>query len=148
MIHAAIIRDVRYHMSTRAPEWWAALLMLAWGGWLERPIDSFGAAPSFAFMRQMASEEDWGAFLIALAAVRLAALLLNGTFRATRRWSPMVRSAAAGLSAAVWAFIATLTWGADAGSPITPLVAMIAAGEFILCLFVARQAGAAAQEPR
>lgn len=148
MIRASVVADICDHLLVRAPEWWAAIMMPAIGGWLALPIGSFALSPSYAFMAQLASEASWARFLMELAGARLLALILNGTFRRTRRWSPLVRSAAAGLSAATWTLIAVMTWDATGGALITPIAAMIAAGEFGLCLFVARQAGAAAQEHR
>lgn len=71
----------------------------AWGVALLWPGDSFGRSAAYADILRMQSEETWGAVLLLLAILRIAALIINGH---AFEGSPAVRGVAAALTMAIW----------------------------------------------
>lgn len=102
-----IVTGIHRHLSERVAEWALAIMLLRFGWILIQPGDTFALSPTFAVMEAMAAEEvwGWGCFLIGI--VRVAALVINGTFWDTiySRYSPHVRGITALISIFAWANI-------------------------------------------
>lgn len=142
---AAGIKD---HFRSRFWEWLMSG-MLGWAGIvILRPDDAFLHSQAYAVMKLMASENTWGLLFVVVAAVRGAALFLNGTFAAFRRFSPLVRAAASGLSAFAWAFIAMGLWQGDAIYIGAATYFGMMIGDFFLLSEILEEAGDAEREYR
>ncbi len=104
---------IREHFSTRFPEWTLAAVMLVQGVQLLRS-DVLNSTKAYVPLQQVGTNELFGWTSIAVAAVWLVALFLNGTFTWFRRISPWVRSLAAFGSGVYWSVWAT---GLQIGNP-------------------------------
>lgn len=96
-----LARGITGHFRLRAPEWFAAVLLLQFGYILYAAPDVFPTAPNLAVMAAWAREETWGLCCLTLAGIRLAALTVNGTFPRFR-FSPHVRAVSALLACFLW----------------------------------------------
>jgi len=102
-----IVRDIGSHFPARVHEWITAFAVMAWGVIIALPFDAFAQSAAWSRMSRIASEDVWAAAAITVGALRIIALVINGTFWRTAygRWSPHVRAAGCLLSSAVWASI-------------------------------------------
>ncbi|GJE06345.1 hypothetical protein AOPFMNJM_1661 [Methylobacterium jeotgali] len=87
----------------RAIEWLFTALMLAWGGWLLMPWDTF-KSPQYALLAAIAGESVWGAWSVSIGLIRAAALYVNGAHRRT----PAIRAFCAMLGFVWWLVLAYL----------------------------------------
>lgn len=81
----------------RLAEWGLALVLLLFGIILLQPAATF-ASPNFELMARVFPEEVWAAGCMAIGAVRLTVLVINGLWRR----SPHLRVICAFLSIFVW----------------------------------------------
>lgn len=116
MLTARVISGVANHFIMRLSEWTSALVLLNFGTTLLRTGVTF-ESPGYATMARVASEDTWGWCLLALAAVRLGALVMNGTFDWFARYSVYVRAVCASLSVFAWFLIGICLL---AGNPSVP----------------------------
>ncbi|MGQ4273380.1 hypothetical protein [Terrihabitans sp. B22-R8] len=101
---ALILRNAVSHFRARATEWIAAAGLTAWGVSLLRNEFAFASSPNFDNLAAMASEWQWGLICAAVGAVRLIALLVNGTYDGFQ-YSPHLRAATAFIACFVWCSI-------------------------------------------
>lgn len=115
MLIYRVARGVRDHFPVRATEWGFAALLLDTGRVLLTGEPNF-TSRAFAPLAEYASETVWGLGCVTVGALRLLALLVNGTFAGTAymRWSPHVRMACAFASCFFWTQITLAYW---AGAP-------------------------------
>lgn len=104
MILARVARGVTEHFPARASEWALAGMMMIWGIIVLQPGDLFAKMPAYAYMHWIAPEQAWGMATISVGAVRLMALVINGTFLDTwwGKWSPWVRCILSFASCFLW----------------------------------------------
>lgn len=100
-----IVTGIQTHFPDRALEWLCAANIVYWGARLTAPTDAWTNAAAWEFMLSWGlSENQWGWVFVLIGAVRLLALVINGTFAGT--WyaaaSPWVRATTAGAGAVVW----------------------------------------------
>jgi hypothetical protein len=129
-IYAQIHRGVVDHFPARVSEWILAGVMVSWGWRVLQPGEMFAATPAFREMARMAPEEVWGLAAIVIGLVRLAALVINGTFASTwyGRWSPHVRGVMSALSMFIFVSISIGLWlsGAEnTGMAVYPWLAVL-----------------------
>lgn len=102
------------HLPARASEWALALILFIWAlnciftpGYLERP--------AWLWLADHGSQGLWGGAALVIAALRLLALIINGTFADTAwsRRSPHVRAAMAFLSCFFWLSQSLSVWITD-----------------------------------
>ncbi|MEE7460706.1 hypothetical protein MFUR16E_04830 [Methylobacterium fujisawaense] len=92
---------IRRHFVVRFPEWWATAALLQFGWILYAPPPVFDTSPNLAVLAQWATEEAWGAVCLAVGAVHLLALIVNGSFPRFP-YSPHVRAFASFLACGLW----------------------------------------------
>ncbi len=103
------------HFHTRAPEWFAAACLFQMGWTLFVPPASFPVSHAWDSMAAMLPEEVWGAIMLMIGGLRLAALTVNGSFRRFR-WSPHVRAGTAFLACGVWLQVVLGIWASAPSS--------------------------------
>jgi len=143
-----LVIGVKNHFRSRFWEW---LLtgMLAWVGFvILGPDDVFSQSQAYAVMRTLAPEDTWGLIIVVVAGARGAALFLNGTFAAFRRFSPLVRAVASGLSGFAWSFIAMGLWQGDGVYIGAATYFGLMVGDFFLLSEILEEAGDAEREYR
>lgn len=98
---------------------WLALYALVYGLWLLLPIDTFGSAPVFAGLKQIAPEPVWGLIIAGSGAAKMAALRWGNTLarRAILFWLFIL-----------WMFLAASVALANAGSTAVPTYVLMAGG--------------------
>ncbi|AWN35699.1 hypothetical protein [Methylobacterium radiodurans] len=94
-------RGVIGHFRLRFPEWWAMGELLLFGWTLYSAVPVFAVSPNMTVMAAWMSEETWGECFLAVAAIRFAALAVNGTFRGFR-FSPHIRAASSFVAIFLW----------------------------------------------
>lgn len=107
-VYARITRGVRDHLYVRRSEWGCAAVITWWGVALLAPGETFTISPSYAGLSRLAPEWVWGVICLTLGMFRLAALIINGTFRGSwySRYSPHVRAVTAYLTGMIYFLIA------------------------------------------
>lgn len=106
MIVLRLQTGVRSHFVTRMPEWGLSFGLLDFARRLTISGDSFSSSAGYRLLERYVCEATWAKIALGIAVTWLAALVLNGTFKHTRRWSPWVRS--------LCAFAASVFWGVNA----------------------------------
>lgn len=102
MLILRIGRGVIDHFPVRRSEWINSLVMFGWGA-----ILAFDNLPLYGIWTNLSlslSEAAWSSMLMTIAALRLLALTINGTFPKSwyGRWSPHVRVAMSMICALAW----------------------------------------------
>lgn len=93
----------------RLTEWMLASLMIAWGVAVALPGETLHLA-GYRVLVTLAPEEVWAALSIAIGAMRMVALWINGRWRR----SPLLRAGGAAWGLGWWLGLAWLLWlGAD-----------------------------------
>lgn len=95
--------------SPRAGERWLALTALAWGVWLLLPLNTFRAGLASTLLSEVASEEAWGVFGVALG---VAALIIQ------RQPWPRLRVLMSALLTVFWFFLAAVTLSVSSASSV------------------------------
>ena len=104
-----IVHGVTSHAKTRVTEWFTAAAMLQLGWTLYWPPPAFPLSVSWSVMAQWAPEDAWGAVMLLVAGLRVAALTINGTFQRFR-WSPHIRCATAVMATGLWTQVVLSMW--------------------------------------
>jgi len=105
MMIIRIATGIQRHLPERALEWLCAFNMVWWGLKLAGEGTAWANVAAWEFMLSFGlTENGWGWLCVFIGALRLLALVINGTFAGT--WysevSPWVRGITAGLGAVVW----------------------------------------------
>ena len=110
IILRVVAAGIAEHFPARRSEWVMAAMMMGWGALVLRPSDIFEQSPAWQPLAAWASEPVWGTAALLIGALRLCALIINGTFYQSwyGRWSPHVRALASFLSCFIWM---QLSWG-------------------------------------
>ena len=110
----------------RRVEWIMAAFCAAWGAKLFEPGDNFdtasGSWDGLAYWSSgWGGDTGWGVLMVTMAILRVAALVINGTFHDTvySRYSPLVRAATAFGCSVVWLFVAFSAAAASSQGAIT-----------------------------
>jgi hypothetical protein len=104
-------------MRTRTVEWLLAALMVGWGIFLLMPWTTFDA-PLYHWLALLAGERTWGSFSVAIGALRMVALYINGSWRRT----PLIRAFAAVMGLIWWIVIGFLISFGVHGAPPADLL--------------------------
>ena len=107
-LSAMIVRVAKgstHNFAIRVSDWFLALMLTTFGLMLLTGPDIFATSRSFALLAHMAPACSWGTVCLVIGAMRLCALVINGTFPVFR-WSPHIRFTMALLSCFVWFQIA------------------------------------------
>ena len=97
----ALVRGATHHFALRVSDWLLALMLTTFGLVLNLSPDIFNGVHSFAVLAQMGPAARWSTVCLTIGTLRLAALVINGTFPVFR-WSPHIRFTAALLSCFIW----------------------------------------------
>lgn len=100
-VDAIITREIRYGES-RWSEIWASMIMTLFGCVLLADGDTFAISKSFGVIREFVDEDAAGVIALAVGAVRLVALYVNGNHYR----SPLVRVAGCAGGFLFWSAIA------------------------------------------
>lgn len=102
---------------TRTVEHMLAWMMMVWGGSLLLPGKML-AGPQYEYLVALAGEHVWGSLGVAFGAMRLVALVLNGSWRR----SPGLRFLGAMTGMIWWIILSALYWVAiQRGAPDFPM---------------------------
>ena len=107
------VQGVTGHFLIRAPEWAMVYFMVGFGFQLALPTPTFPTSHAYDLMAKVMPEEVWATLTIGVGCCRLVALVLNGTYRHSRKWSPLFRSVTAFVSSGVWFIILLGVWIAN-----------------------------------
>jgi hypothetical protein len=106
MPHRIVLRvgqGIAEHFPIRVSEWIMLVPLLGWAWTLLLDPLTFDKSTSFAEMARWADELTWSWICFAAAFLRLVALVVNGTFKATFPYSPQLRGFAS--------FVICIFWG-------------------------------------
>ena len=103
MIILRALAGVRRHFPNRGLEWFATAVTIDWGWTLLWEPPNL-TSPGFQVMLHYLTEFSWAILMLTVGLLRLAALIVNGTFSETAysRWSPHVRAVGAFISLFFW----------------------------------------------
>lgn len=100
------------YVQARMTEWLLASLMVAWGVAVALPGETL-ALSGWRLLAQLAPEPVWAGASIAIAAMRMAALWVNGRWRR----SPLLRAGGSAWGLGWWLGLGWLLWiGAEPGT--------------------------------
>jgi hypothetical protein len=100
-----IVTGIQGHFPDRALEWGCAANIVWYGSKLVGPNDAWANPDAWAYMLSLGlTENQWGWVFVLIGALRLLALIINGTFDGTwySAMSPWVRAFTAGAGATAW----------------------------------------------
>ena len=140
MIAFRVVSGVTQHFIMRLPEWANSFVLLLYGQTLLQPGDAFDRQ-AFSVMAHYASERSWGVALVGLGAVRLAALILNGTFARFAPWSVRIRALTATLCCFAWFCLSLSLYLGDPALPGWKTYAAHLAVDIIMAIYLGGQAG-------
>ncbi|NMG39871.1 hypothetical protein GRZ55_11515 [Chelativorans sp. ZYF759] len=89
------------HFPSRVSEWIMTAAILGWYGVLSADPGTFETSRSFTVLAYYGSEKAWAMLCLLVGLVRLAALVVNGTFRSFR-YSPHMRGFASIVACIFW----------------------------------------------
>lgn len=101
MILVRIARGISDHFPSRATEWHMCIPPLYVGLALSWQPAIFATSTAYANVAAWMTEASWSALFLSVAAARLVALTVNGTFQVFR-YSPLIRLGCAGFAAFAW----------------------------------------------
>lgn len=106
IIFRRVATGVASHFRIRFSEWMLAFIMLNWGLVLTCLGPIFDR-PAMAWLAQLGDQPGWGIACYLVGFLRIAALVINGTFAGTwwSRFSPHVRSLMSAVSCLIWTTI-------------------------------------------
>jgi hypothetical protein len=93
-----IILELRKHFPPRAIEWLISGILMSWGITVILTPGLFRLNEAFTGLLAMAPQERWGLYAMAIGAIRMGALFINGSWRRT----PIIRVLCSFASAFVW----------------------------------------------
>lgn len=122
-----------HRRADRPLEWFLAGFSVVWGAsaWLTTGV--FSLAP-YAQMLQRLTPLQWASASVALGAIHMVALLINGT----AWWTPLLRLVTTAANAGFFAWISAILYASPGVGPAALTYAYFAAG-FGWCAFVAGQ---------
>lgn len=125
MIIARVVTGVWSHAGSRATEWIGAIPLVGMGLVLLSAHDVFAISPSFVLLAAWASQAAWANIMLTGGLARVCALIVNGSFPVSYRYSPMIRFAASWLAMMIWAAVSLAMYAAwrEAGGSPTGMVA-------------------------
>lgn len=134
-----IVDGVRHSFPDRKIEWIMAVWAIFWAAkWILDPADNFNTPSGVWNGLRFYFREEWifASLMITVGFVRLAALIINGTFHGTwyARYSPIVRAATGTLCGVAWLFIWVSTTATNGQAVVTYI--FIVAIEFLTAAFV------------
>ena len=103
--HRIVLRigqGIAEHFPIRVSEWVMTYPLIGWGLVLWADPSTFERSASFSELARWWDESTWAVICLNLAVCRLAALVINGTFKAQFPYSPHLRGFAAFLSCIFW----------------------------------------------
>lgn len=106
-----LVKGITGHFALRVADWFLSAIMFNFGLVLAGPAHVLNH-PAFAGLARIADEHVWAAFCLGVGFVRLAALVVNGTYPRFR-WSPHIRCLCALASLMVWFNISLGFWLAE-----------------------------------
>lgn len=130
MIVLRLARGIRAHFPVRVLEWLMTVPLLTMGGALLGQPGMFARSQSYDQLARWMDQGHWAALVLACAAVRLAALVVNGTFQRFP-YSPHLRIAASAIAGLFWVqvvvgFAVSLIEDGGAASPLNYTVFVLA----------------------
>jgi hypothetical protein len=143
MIKGSFRNGIASHFVLRSPEWWLAFALFGFGYQLAMPGHIFATSSAYDVLARIGDEGAWATVLIGLSSLRFLALVLNGSFRFSRRWTPLVRSATAFVSAGAWFAVSIGLYFGNPHAAGVPVYFSLVVADLTLSVFIARQAGAA-----
>lgn len=143
MIRGSLKNGAASHFVLRSPEWWLASALFGFGFQLAMPPDIFSTSSAYEVLASLASQKTWATLLLIISSLRILALILNGTFRLSRQWTPLVRSATAFVSAGAWFAVAGGLYFGNPHAVGVPVYFSLVVADLTLSVFIAKQAGAA-----
>ena len=143
MIALRIKKGLADHFWMRFAEWILTIESVCFAETLLEPGDTFDSSPSYTLMAKFASERTWGLVIALVAGARLTALVLNGSFPGSRRWSPLARSVCAGLSSGVWFCVSIGMVVSNVNANGWKTYGVMSCADLMLSVMIARSAGAA-----
>jgi len=105
MPHRIVLRigqGIAEHFPVRVSEWIMTFPLIGWGIGLGSDPLTFEKAASFSELARWADESTWAIICLNIAVWRLAALVVNGTFKAQFPYSPHLRGFAALVACVFW----------------------------------------------
>lgn len=101
MIVARILPGITSHFRARKSEWYEIWPTVLVGFALYMEPDLFETATAYRSVAAWMAEEWWAIAFLAVTAMRLFALIINGTFK-TFTYAPLIRLIASVFAAAFW----------------------------------------------
>lgn len=120
MIVLRVVEGAWHHANVRFSEWVGAVALTVMGYLLLTEPGIFEISPSFNFLKQWGDQAAWANVLLAAGLIRTIALVLNGTVKVFRPYSPMLRFAASWVAFMTWSAVALgmfYAWQDAGGSP-------------------------------
>lgn len=121
--------QMKSHFAVRSLEWFNALTLFAWGGYVSLHPGLFAAPEKRALyvgLVKIMPQEAWGFAATLVALIQVSALFINGQWGLT----PLIRCATSVLSVGAWFFVSAGIYlaGANTGVPVYP--ALMLAGAY------------------
>ena len=125
MIVARVVTGVWNHAGARVTEWIGAIPLIGMGVVFLTGGDIFSISASFALLAAWATQGTWANILLSGGLARVCALIVNGSFPVSYRYSPIVRFLASWLAMLIWSAIALAMYAAwrEVGGDPTGMVA-------------------------
>ncbi|PZU95589.1 MAG: hypothetical protein DI527_00845 [Chelatococcus sp.] len=148
-----VFDGVAKHFPARRSEWMGAVMMFGWGRFVANDGDLFDKAVAYQHMARMADEATWAYWATAIGLIRLAALLINGSFhdRWYSKYSPHVRGVMSFFACFLWCQLSLGLFGSGTLPPALAIYPVLAVNDLLNVFSAARDAGksvkAAANEP-
>ncbi|MDR7032919.1 hypothetical protein [Mesorhizobium sp. BE184] len=121
MIILRIASGISDHFPQRVSEWIMTAAILGWSSVLAGDTNTFATSKSFVVLASYFSEPNWSLICFIVGMTRLAALVVNGTFRQFA-YSPHLRGAASFIACVFWGQIALgvclAWWGGGSGTGV------------------------------
>jgi hypothetical protein len=105
MIVLRLANGIREHFPARVSEWIMTAAILGWAAVLSGDPGTFETSRSFQEIARYGDERFWSTVCLAVGLLRLAALVVNGTFRQFP-YSPHLRGGASFVACVFWGQIA------------------------------------------
>lgn len=120
MIVARVVTGVWNHAGARVTEWIGAIPLIGMGIVFLIGGDIFSISASFVLLAAWATQATWANILLAGGLARVCALIVNGSFPVSYRYSPIVRFLASWMAMLIWSAVALAmfaAWREVGGSP-------------------------------
>lgn len=101
MIVLRLGQGIREHFPARVSEWIMTGALLGWYGVLSSDPDTFETSRTFIVLAHYGTEAAWAMLCLVVGVIRLAALIVNGTFQQFQ-YSPHLRGLASIAACVFW----------------------------------------------